>query len=230
MASVEFIGNLRASPAWLNEFTNRDRGVQPTPYQARPRAVHRRRRRQRRRRRRRRGAGATSVPVAALTPNSILANTTLIAAGNVLIPAGTVLYFGGAKVATLTADAKIGDTALTVAALPTALVSGDTATYSATAGRRPSGTFVGRTYAERRRSPRYGPAATTDDEIFLHRVRQPGRHAQRGHRNRAAAMADDGGELPARLRRHRLLLGTSASPTALLTKLRTLFVCEQGTN
>lgn len=58
--------------------------------------------------------GATSVPVAALSGP---------------IPTGTVLDFGGAKFAVLTANAAAGATALAVRALPTALVSGDAATF-----------------------------------------------------------------------------------------------------
>src|SRR5678809_130180 len=57
--------------------------------------------------------GATSVPVAALTG---------------AIPNGTVLDFGTNKYARLTAAAAAGATTLTVAAIPTALVSTDTAT------------------------------------------------------------------------------------------------------
>lgn len=60
---------------------------------------------------------AVSIPVAALTA---------------AIPTGTKLIFlpGALKTATLTAPASIGATALTVAAIPTALVSADTAPVS----------------------------------------------------------------------------------------------------
>jgi hypothetical protein len=144
MAKQQFIGNLRAAPVWLKDFGNREH-VLPIPAKIDPAQFTD-------------AAGvtvtvgvagaaqnATSVPVAALTPSSLYANTTLIAAGGVLIPTGTVLYFGGQKVAQLTADAKIGDTTLTVAALPTALVSGDVATYSALATEAVNaGSLVGR--------------------------------------------------------------------------------------
>jgi hypothetical protein len=63
---------------------------------------------------------ATSVPVAALSGP---------------IPSGTVLDFGGKKFARLTADALQGATALTVAALATALVSGDTSYTGGTGGK-----------------------------------------------------------------------------------------------
>lgn len=62
--------------------------------------------------------GDTTVPVAALSGP---------------IPNGTVLNFGGAKFATLNAAAATGATSLTVLALPTAVVSADTATYAAVA-------------------------------------------------------------------------------------------------
>ena len=59
-------------------------------------------------------AGATSITVTALTG---------------AIPSGTVLDFGGAKFARLTANAAAAATTLTVAALPTALAGAETARY-----------------------------------------------------------------------------------------------------
>lgn len=59
-------------------------------------------------------ANATSVPVAALAD---------------AIPSGTLLDFGGKKFARLSAAAAAGATSLAVDAIPTALVSGDTAYY-----------------------------------------------------------------------------------------------------
>jgi hypothetical protein len=59
--------------------------------------------------------GATTVPVTALTFD---------------LKAGTVLYFGGVKIATVTADAATGAVSITVAALPTALVAADAAQVS----------------------------------------------------------------------------------------------------
>ena len=57
---------------------------------------------------------ATTIPVAALSGP---------------IPSGATLDFGTNKFARLTANAAAGATSLTVAAIPTALVSGDAATY-----------------------------------------------------------------------------------------------------
>jgi hypothetical protein len=96
---------------------------------------------------------AVSVPVAALAAP---------------IPSGTVLYFGGAKVAQLTAAAAKGAVTLTVAPLPAALVNADTATYLGIGPKYiPSGTIVGRTYAERDALTPFGVPADTDDEFFL---------------------------------------------------------------
>jgi hypothetical protein len=96
---------------------------------------------------------ATAVPVAAL------ANP---------IPAGTVLWFSGAKYAHLTAAAAAGATSLTVSALPTALVSTDTATYPGIGKKSlDSGVVLGRTFAERDAGTPFGPVADTDDEIYI---------------------------------------------------------------
>lgn len=95
-----------------------------------------------------------TVPVAALSGD---------------IPSGTTLDFAGAKkFATLTAAASAGDTSLTVEALPTALVDGDTAYYEGNEDVPiPSGTAVGRTLVERNAGTAFGPAIDSDDEIFL---------------------------------------------------------------
>jgi hypothetical protein len=98
-------------------------------------------------------ANATSVPVDALTGP---------------IPSGTTLHFGSKKFAILTADAAAGATALTVEALPTALVDADTAWYEGTQlDTVVSGTLIGRTFAERDASTGFGPAADSDDEFYL---------------------------------------------------------------
>lgn len=225
MAKQTFIGNMRQAPVWLKEYGQWDY-VLPIPVKLDPTQFTD-------------ASGvtvtvtgtaaqnATSAAVTALTPNSALANTTLIAAGGVLIPAGTVLYFGGAKVATLTADAKIGDTTITVAALPTALAAADVATYSPFSSEFvPSGTFIGRTWAERDASTSFGPAATSDDELFLTvfdrvNVRDNADAEVLRHQSTVAENFLPGYGASG-------VLGTSASPTALLTKLRTLYRCIQG--
>lgn len=112
-------------------------------------------------------ATATSITVTALTP-SLFPATTIIASGNVLIKSGSVLSFGSGKFAQLTADAKVGDTTLTVAALPTALAGNETTVFSIYGSETiASGTVIGRTFAMRNSSALWRPALVTDDEIFL---------------------------------------------------------------
>lgn len=98
---------------------------------------------------------ATSIPVLALTGP---------------IPAGTVLDFGAKKFARVNTLAAAAATSLAVDAIPTAVVSTDTATYAGSATAKKtvlSGTPVGRTYTERGSGTAYGPAASTDDEVYL---------------------------------------------------------------
>jgi len=97
---------------------------------------------------------ATTVPVAALSA---------------AIPNGTVLSFGTNKFATLNAAAAAGATSLTTLAIPTALVSGDKAVYTPAGAYKtiPSGTVVGRTYAERDANTPFGVAGDADDEVYL---------------------------------------------------------------
>lgn len=99
-------------------------------------------------------ANATSVPVAALSGP---------------IPNGTTIRLGVKKFVTLTVAALLGDVTLTVEALATALVSGDAGLYPGIKANIsiPSGTLLGRTYAERDAKTSFGPAADTDDEFYL---------------------------------------------------------------
>lgn len=97
--------------------------------------------------------GATSVPVNALSGP---------------IPNGTVLDFGGTKFAVLTAAAAAGATTITVRALVTALVDADIATYTGIKKKLiVSGTVIGRTNAEAIAGTPFGPAANTDDQVYL---------------------------------------------------------------
>jgi hypothetical protein len=97
--------------------------------------------------------GATAIPVSALTNP---------------IPSGTLLYFGAGVYARLTALAALGATSLAVEALPVAVPAGASATYLGLGKKTVrSGTYVGRTYAERDAGTGFGPAASTDDERFL---------------------------------------------------------------
>lgn len=167
MAGVKFLGNQRSAPAWMADWAGREHlalfpakidaaqfsDVQGIKVVSTGVAA----------------IGATTVPITALV-YPLNASTVLIAAGNVVIPAGTTLKFSNTKLAVLTADAVVGDTALTVAALQTALAANDTAYYSRFGTLFiPSGTLVGRTYAERDANTSFGVAdvAGPDDEIFL---------------------------------------------------------------
>lgn len=83
--------------------------------------------------------------------------------------ADTATFAGGTKQARLTAAAAAAATSITVDELQFALVDDDTGTYAGTTGVKaiPSGTPIGRTIAERDAGTAYGPAVSTDDEIFL---------------------------------------------------------------
>jgi hypothetical protein len=166
MANLTYTGNLRSQPVWCGDFGGREH-VMPFPARIQASAFA--------------GTagirvqtngaaaqGATSVTVDALTIGTN-AVAPLITAGNIVIPAGTVLDFGGAKFARLTADAALGATTLAVTALVTALADNDIAVYSI-GGLKviPSGTMIGRTLAERDAGTPFGVnAPTTDDEQYL---------------------------------------------------------------
>lgn len=152
-------------------------------------------------------AGATTVPVAALSG---------------AIPVGTTLDFGGAKFARLTVAAATGATSLTVAAIPTALVSGDTATYLPAGAFKtvPSGTVLGRTLAERDASTPFGPAADTDDEVYLLAF------------DVVDATVNNDVTLyrPGSLVKENFLPGVAALSATIRGKLRTTYVCTRGAN
>ena len=98
-------------------------------------------------------AGATTVPVTALSGP---------------IPSGATLDFGTTKFAVLTAAAAAGATSLTVRALPTALVDADVTTYKGVKKKVvKSGTLIGRTNAEAVAGTAFGPAAGTDDQVYI---------------------------------------------------------------
>jgi len=91
----------------------------------------------------------------------------------VALPAGTVLDFEGAgKFALLTAAAAVGAETLVVEALPETIADEDEATYSVTVTDAapvtvPSGTVVGRTFAEAAAGTALGPAAAGDDQVYI---------------------------------------------------------------
>lgn len=148
---------------------------------------------------------ATAVPVAALSGP---------------IPAGTVLAFDAGGFAKLTATAAAGATSLAVEALPNALEAADAATYPGVRADRPipSGTFIGRTYAERDSNVGFGPAVDTDDELFLVAF------------DVTDVVSNPDVELyrPGSAVFENLLPGWSSMATALKTKVRAKYVCISG--
>jgi hypothetical protein len=111
-------------------------------------------------------AAATSIPLTA--PLLLQADGSPLAVGQIAIPAGALIDFGGAKVAITTANALRGATAIAVRALPTAITVNDAGLYSGVAKRNvPSGTLVGRTLAERDAGGRLEPWTAGDEDFYL---------------------------------------------------------------
>jgi len=151
MASVQSVANVLSSPIWAADYLTREHLL---PGGAKLDASQFA------------GEDAVLVTVGANAAGAATSVTVTALLGP--IPSGTLLYFGAAKVAVLTAAAALGATTLTVAALPTALVSADAATYAGIALKAVrSGTLVSRTYAERDAFTGFGPAVSTDDEAYL---------------------------------------------------------------
>jgi hypothetical protein len=83
------------------------------------------------------------------------------------IPEGAFVRFGDLVVVT-TAAILAGAVALPVLATPRALLDNAQGFYAGSGLRTvPSGTPVGRTFAERTAGTAFGPLAATDDEVFL---------------------------------------------------------------
>lgn len=165
-------------------------------------------------------ANATSIPVTAVTYPEGNAATVINTPNRVLIPNGSAIYFGASKkLALLTADFKQGDTAMTVQALPTALVSGDIGVVSAFNTKLiPAGTFVGRTYAMRDANTPFRPWITGDDEAFLTMF------------DIVDANLNDDVEfyLPTRQVKENYLPGYAAIPGGTLTAIRAAYRCIKG--
>lgn len=220
MAKVQFIGNQRSAPAWMADWAGREHlalfpakidaaafsdqsGIQVvstgTP-----------------------AIGAVAVPVTALTYPA-LPSTVLIAQGNVVIPAGTTLKFSNAKLAVTTADALVGATSLTVAPLLAALAVNDTAYYSKYGTLLiPSGTLVGRTFAERDANTPFGVAdvAGPDDEIFLTAFDVPN-----AYENNDVELYRNGERV---YENYLPNYATLSGPT--VTKIRALYQCSKAVN
>lgn len=139
------------------------------------------------------------------------------------IPSGAFIEFNGTtKYAVTSAAAAAGATSITVRPLATALVDADIGWY---AGAQilsiPSGTVVGRTYAERDTNSRYGPAADADDEMFLVAFD-------------CDNIAENDGDVelvkPGTAIKENFLPGWSGLSAAVKAKIRALYVTQLGVN
>lgn len=114
------------------------------------------------------GVGALTISVGAGGAAAAATSVPVAITGGGTLPVGTVLRFGDGKYARTTAEATSATTSLAVEALAAALVADDTANYSPTGNAHvPSGTIVGRTQAEADAKTGFGPAASTDDFIYI---------------------------------------------------------------
>lgn len=120
------------------------------------------------------GAGAQPTVTVATTTQGQAAET---AAGSTtlactatsgIIPAGTMLMFGGGQIAYVNTQAAAGATSLSVEPLAFGIPNGAVAYYRGTGWVTiRDGTVIGRTFAERDAGTPYGPVADTDDEMYL---------------------------------------------------------------
>jgi hypothetical protein len=110
-------------------------------------------------------ASATTIPVSAILLQS---DGSPLAVGQVAIPVGALIDFGGTKIAVVTANVLRGATSIAVRSLPAAIAANDVGTYLGVGKRTvPSGTLVGRTLAERDAGGRFEPWTAGDEDVFL---------------------------------------------------------------
>lgn len=151
MARISFGATSQTTPEWMADFGSRDHLV-PGGIRLNPAAFF--------------DVDPVTVTVAAAAVAGATSITVNALSGP--IAAGTVLDFGGDEFARVNTAAAAGATTLAVDPLPQALEGGETATVPGTAaGPVPSGTPIGRTFAERDAGAAFGPGADTDDEFFL---------------------------------------------------------------
>lgn len=138
------------------------------------------------------------------------------------VPSGTLLHFGQSKeFARTTANAAAGATTIAVEALPSALEDNDEARYGGVGTypkRIPSGTLIGRTFAERAAGAAFGPAADADDEVLIVALDVTD----------AAKNADVELYRPGSIVKENFLPDFAALSSALLTKLRATYVTTRG--
>jgi hypothetical protein len=137
------------------------------------------------------------------------------------IPAGTNMYFGTAdEFARTTADVEEGDTSIPVDALIVAIEDNDEYLYPGTGGLKsiPSGTFLGRTFAEAAAKTPFGPADDADDQFYLV----------------AFDVTDADNNADVEFYRHGGLVKTNYLPAfstlsaTLIAKIRALYECTEG--
>lgn len=155
MAKVTESSNSKASPVWLGDVLDPNVNMVRAPAKVLASAFE--------------DAKAVKVQLSAAAAADAVSISVDALSG--AIPSGTLLHFGESKeFARTTADAAAGATSIAVEALPAALEDNDIAYYRPYGTRKsiPSGTLVGRTYAERDAGTPYGPAVVaSDDEIYL---------------------------------------------------------------
>jgi hypothetical protein len=205
--------NLKTSPAWRGDYTGSRDSVLPFPGRLDPTQFTD-------------GLGVrvqlTAQAAADATPMAVAALTGAI-------PDNTVLDFGGNLYARVNSPGgvAIGATAIPTDARQNIIPINSVAVYSAT-GRKfiPSGTPVGRTLVERAANTPFGAAVDTDGEIFLLAFDVPD----------AENNPDCEFYRPGRMVKENYLpdystvLAPAGVASALLIKLRTIYVCITGTD
>lgn len=139
-------------PEWMGDFWSRET-VMPVPARLDPAQFN----------------AVDAVKVTVTANRAVDAIEVAVSALSGPIPSGEVIDLGGKKFVRLTAPAAKNAVSLAVSPLATALVTNDTGTYKGIGKKSvPSGTLIGRTYAERDAGTPWGPAdVANDDEMYL---------------------------------------------------------------
>lgn len=147
-----FQGTLRSAPRWASDFRSRDHLV-PGPARLDPTQF--------------KAVDSTTVTVGA-GGVAVAATQMPVVALPGPIPTSAIIDFGNGLFVRTNAPAAAGATTVTIYPAPAAIAAGAVGTYAGIGMVNvPSGTFIGRTYAERDGGVGFGPAAATDDDQFL---------------------------------------------------------------
>jgi hypothetical protein len=112
--------------------------------------------------------GASTVTHATTVPGVAPDDSLTVDALSGPVPAGTNLYFGTGVMAHVSADAAAGATTIDVDALTADIADNAEARFSKFGTKFiPSGTLVGRTFAERDANAAFGLGVSSDDELYL---------------------------------------------------------------